>query len=144
MISLHSISGRVGVGLLASSVLAILVAIILPSFGYASFGTFALGTMLMFALMSAMIAFVGHFDRHPLFKFKMHWYIRGPFIGFIFTLMYVLLSYNQIDFLMQSSLVSWMGFESPFWVLFDGMCIGAIMGYLETTLAGEGSDLPLK
>ena len=144
MIKRHSVAGRIFIGLLVSAVLSVLITITLPAFGYPAFGTFALGTMMMFALMSIMIAFVGHFDRHPLFKFKMHWYLRGPVIGMIFTLMYVLLSYNQIDLLMQSSLVAWMGLYSPFWILIDGAFIGAIMGYLETTFAGEGSELPLQ
>ena len=144
MFQLHSITGRIAVGLLASLVIGIIVLLIVPIVGYPMFGTFALGTVMMIALMSIMIAFVGQFDRHPVFKFKMHWYLRGPFIGFVFTLMYLLLSYSTWDIIMQSPLISWMGLVSPFWVLIDGMVIGAILAFLETTFAGEGSDLPLK
>jgi hypothetical protein len=44
---------------------------------------------------------------------------------------------------MQSGLVSWMGLESPFWALIDGIILGVIMGGIETKLAGEGPNLPL-
>jgi hypothetical protein len=95
-------------------------------------------------LMGAMIGLIGVFDRHPVFKFKMHWWLRGPALGVLFMLMYVLLSYNNLQFVMQSPLVSWTGLASPFWALLDGIWIGALMGWIETSIAGEGSDLPME
>lgn len=143
MFKLHSVSGRVaigkGIGLLvgAGAMLA------LPAMNMPMFSMFGIGTLLMFILMGAFIGLMGLFDRHPLFKFRLPWWIRGTTIGAAFMLMYILFTYETIEAVMQSGLVSWMGLTSPFWAILDGICIGGIMGFLETKFAGEGEDLPL-
>lgn len=87
---------------------------------------------------------VGMFDYHPILGFKMHWWIRGAVAGFLFMLMYILLSYTSLEVVMASTLVSWTGLSSPFWALIDGTVIGLVVGFLETKIADEGSSLPLK
>lgn len=98
----------------------------------------------MFILMGVMTGFMGIFDRHPALDFTMSWWLRGGIVGFSFMLMYVLFTYETLELIMQSSLVSWMGFVSPFWALLDGIFIGAVMGLIETKFAGEGPSLPVK
>ena len=117
--------------------------ILLPMFDFPVLSFFGLGTLLMFILMGAMIGFVGQFDRHPMFNFAMPWYVRGSSVGFVFMLMYVLLSHGSLEVVMESTLISWTGLESPFWALLDGIFIGLIMAYTETKLCGEGNTLPL-
>jgi hypothetical protein len=116
----------------------------LPMFNIPMLSMFGLGTLLMFVLMGAMTGFMGIFDRHPMLDFKMPWWIRGTLIGGFFMLMYVLFTYETLELVMQSSLVSWMGLTSPFWALLDGIFIGGLMGLLETKWAGEGENLPVK
>ncbi len=144
MIKKQSVTGRIVVGKLIGLVIGIFCLAVLPTFGFPVVSYFGLGTIIMFMMMGVMIGFVGQYDQHPLFDFKMSWPLRGAAVGFGFMLMYVLLSYNDISVVMQSSVVSWMGLESPFWALLDGVVIGMIMGYVETKFAGEGEDLPLK
>jgi len=105
---------------------------------------FGLGTLLVFVLMGLTLGLVGIFDRHPVFGFPMRWWIRGAVAGFLFTLMYILLSHDSLEVIMQSNIVSWTGLSSPFWTLIDGVIIGLFMGYMETKFAGQGSNLPLK
>lgn len=143
MFHIHSVTGRIVIGKTIGLIVGILVMLMLPAFDMPIFGMFGLGTLLMFVLMGAMTGFMGLYDRHPAFSFKMPWWVRGGATGLGFMLMYVLFTYNSIEIIMSSAYVSWMGLESPFWALLDGITIGAFMGYVETKFAGEGKDLPL-
>jgi len=144
MFNKKSVAGRIVIGKLVGLFVGIFCLVMLPTFGFATVSMFGLGTVVMFAMMGVMIGFMGQYDRHPLFDFAMPWYVRGGVVGFIFMLMYVLLSYDSVSVVMQSSVVSWTGLVSPFWTLIDGVVIGMAMGYIETKFAGEGGDLPLK
>ncbi|MBU2158608.1 hypothetical protein KJ848_00260 [Patescibacteria group bacterium] len=140
---MHSVAGRVFIGIGVGFIVGAAVMLSLPMFGFPLVSMFGFGTLLMFMLMGIVIGFMGLFNRHPLFNFRMPWWIRGLMVGFVFTLMYVLLSYGSLVVVMQSSLVSWMGLTSPFWALLDGICIGLLMSGLETKFAGEGPQLPI-
>lgn len=144
MFKIQSITGRIFIGKLIGLILGVLVLLFLPSFNIEMTSMFGLGTLLMFVLMGSMTGFAGIFDRHPALNFKMPWYIRGPLVGIMFMLMYILFTYETIELILKSNLVSWMGFESPFWTLLDGIFIGGLMGLIETKIAGEGPDLPVK
>ena len=144
MFTIRSVTGRMFVGILTGASLGVLVILLLPLFGFPLASMFGFGTLLMFVLLGMFIGLVGMFDYHPIFGFKMRWWIRGTVAGFLFMLMYILLSYTSLEVVLQSSLVSWMGLTSPFWALLDGISIGLLIGFLETKIAGEGSRLPLK
>ena len=144
MFHMHSVTGRIVIGKILGLLIGILVMSTLPMFGFPLFSMFGLGTLIMFMLMGVLTAFVGLFNRHPVLNFSTPWWVRGIIIGFIFTLMYVLLSYGALVVVMQSTLVSWIGLTSPFWVLLDGALIGLLMSGLETKFAGEGEQLPLR
>ena len=144
MFKLRSVTGRIAIGKMIGLVVGIVVLLLSPQFGFPIWSTFGLGTLIMFVMMGVMIGFMGQFDRHPVLDFKMNWCMRGAMVGGMFMLMYVLLSYANIETVMQSGLVSWMGLESPFWALLDGIVMGIIMAYFETKYAGEGPDLPLQ
>jgi len=144
MFKIHSVTGRMFIGVMVGVVVGILSIAVLPMFGFPIFSMFGFGTLMIFVMMGFTLGLVGMFDSHPILGFKMRWWVRGAVAGFIFTLMYILLSYESINIVMKSNLVAWMGLESPFWVLIDGTTIGLVMGYLETKFAGEGSALPLQ
>lgn len=144
MFKIHSITGRVFVGKMVGLLVGLIVMLVMPSFNMPVFSRFGLGTLIMFVLMGAMTGLVGIFDRHPVFNFKMAWWLSGPLVGALFMLMFILFTYETLDVVMQSSLVSWMGIKSPYWALIDGLFIGGMMGFLESSLAGEGKKLPLK
>ncbi|MAJ97012.1 MAG: hypothetical protein CMI56_00150 [Parcubacteria group bacterium] len=143
MFKIHSIAGRMFIGIIIGLVVGILAIVMLPTLGFSLFSMFGFGTLLVFILMGLTLGLVGMFDRHPVFGFSMRWWIRGAVAGFLFTLMYILLGYSSLEVVMASNLVSWMGFSSPFWALIDGILIGLFMGWMETKFAGEGSSLPL-
>lgn len=144
MFKLHSITGRIVIGKLIGLVVGIIVMFFLPIFDIPMFSMFGLGTLVMFVLMGAVTGFMGIFDRHPMLEFKMPWWIRGTLIGAVFMLMYILFTYDTLNIVIQSSLLSWTGLTSPFWAMLDGIFIGGLMGFIETKFAGEGPKLPVR
>lgn len=132
------------IGVMTGLIIGALVITMSPIFGFSLFSMFGFGTLITFVLMGLTLGLMGMFDYHPIFGFKMRWWIRGAVAGFLFTLMYILLSHDSLEVIMQSNIVSWTGLSSPFWTLIDGVIIGLFMGYMETKFAGQGSNLPLK
>lgn len=132
------------IGISIGAIVGVLTIVLSPMFGFPVLSMFGFGTLITFVLMGLTIGMVGMFDYHPIFGFRMRWWLRGAFLGFFFTLMYILLGYESLQILIQSSLVSWTGLTSPFWALIDGTMIGLFMGWMETKFAGEGSNLPLR
>ncbi|MFC1614985.1 hypothetical protein ACFL22_00300 [Patescibacteria group bacterium] len=144
MFKINSITGRIFVGTLIGLAIGIITMAISPTFGFPIFSTFGFGTLMLFVMMGLTLGLVGMFDRHPIFGYKMRWWIRGTVAGFLFTLIYILLGYDSIEVIMKSNIVSWTGLSSPFWALIDGVVLGLFMAWMETKIAGEGSNLPLK
>ncbi len=102
---------------------------------------FGLGLIFFYMMTGALIAFVGMFDRHPIFKFKLPWWLGGIAIGAGMHIMLVLLAHDQIALMLQQ--MEWGTLSSPWWAIFDGMVLGVIMAFFEKKLAGQG-NLPLK
>ncbi|MBL1434443.1 hypothetical protein COB87_002675 [Candidatus Wolfebacteria bacterium] len=144
MFKIQSVTGRMFIGVMTGLIIGALVITMSPIFGFSLFSMFGFGTLITFVLMGLTLGLMGMFDYHPIFGFKMRWWIRGAVAGFLFTLMYILLSHDSLEVIMQSNIVSWTGLSSPFWTLIDGVIIGLFMGYMETKFAGQGSNLPLK
>jgi len=115
MFKKHSVAGRVAIGKLIGLIAGLLVILLMPTFGFPGVSYIGFGILLMFVLMGAMIGFLGQFDRHPMFDFKMSWWLTGPLVGFAFMLMFVLLAHDSLELVMKSSLISWTGLVSPFW-----------------------------
>ena len=57
---------------------------------------------MMYMMLGMLLAFVGIYDRHPIFDFKMNRWIRGIFLGFVIHLMLVLLAYDQLTYITQT------------------------------------------
>lgn len=143
MFKIHSVVGRISVGILVGLVIGIIVLVFLSQIDFMLFSLVGFGMVILFMIMGMLIGFIGMFDRHPVFDFKMKWWIRGPVVGMLFMFMLALLSHDPLAAMMQSPLLSWTGLTSPFWAVIDGFWIGALIGWLETHIAGEGEELPL-
>lgn len=99
------------------------------------------GMLILFILLGVTSGFMGIYTRHPLFGFKLPWWLRGAVVGLSFTLVLVLLDYAHFVSLMNHEIFVSLGFESPFWVLVDGAIIGMIIDFVQTKIAGEGKEL---
>ena len=139
----HSITGRIVIGKIIGFIIGIVVMLSLPLFDIPVMSMFGFASLLMFVLMGILTAFMGIFDYHPIFNFKLQWWLRGPIIGATFMLMYVLFTYDTIEIIMQSPSLSWMGLTSPFWAISDGLFLGAFMDFIETRMAWEWKNLAI-
>ena len=143
MANLHkkSVFKRVVIGKVIGLIVGGISFAMLPLYGLAGETMFGLGLWLGFIMMGAMVGLMGVMVEHPIFDFKMNFWMRGGIVGFSFMLMVILLGYEQLQGVMSSPLVSWVGLSSPFWALIDGTLIGMFMGWLATKFGGEG-DIP--
>ena len=76
---------------------------------------------MFYIFLGMLIAFVGIYDRHPVFDFKMNRWIRGIFLGFMSHLTLVLLAYDQLTFLTQTMDIRAM--TSAYRALLDGVIL---------------------
>jgi hypothetical protein len=136
----HSIMNRVIIGKSIGFIVGALSFFILPMIGVPLDIYFGLGLWLFYIMLGVLIAFFGVMDHHPMLKFKMPWWFRGIFMGLTMHLMLILLAFGELTFIMDK--MHTFGFNSPWWMLLDGVLLGLIMSYAETKLAGEGK-LPL-
>ncbi len=96
------------------------------------------GLLTWYATFGAMIGFVGIFDHHPLLKFRMPFWFRGPVFGAWFNLVLALLMFDKLTILFQQLGGILTFCKSPFWVVIEGAIIGLIVDAIATRIAGEG------
>lgn len=140
----HSIVNRVIIAKVIGFVAGLLCVFIMPMMGSTLGIHFSIGIVLFMILMGALVGFMGIVDRHPIFKFKMPFWLRGIVVGAFMYLILILLSYDQIAVMLSQMDFMGMEFKSPYWSLIDGAILGLIMEWAATKYAGEGSNLPLK
>jgi hypothetical protein len=142
MFQKHSISGRVAIGKTSGFLLGGVAFVLLPIVGAETSVLFDLGIWLMSTLMGVMIGFMGVFATHPIFGFRMPFYVRGAIVGASFFLLLPLLAMEEMMGLMQLEMVQWFNLTSPWWVVFEGALWGVLIGWVATKWAGEG-ELPV-
>ncbi len=116
---------RIVIGKVMGAVIGGLVFFVTPWLGFEMAPSLRLGVWLMYVMMGAMIGLMGLYDRHPWFGFALPWWVRGPVIGVSFHLLLALLAWEPLGLLMTQ--VPW--FMSPWWVLCDGLIVGALMDW---------------
>ena len=144
MFKKHSVTGRISIGILIGLAYSLMILVISFIFNLPMLNMFGIGTALTFVMLGFFIGLAGIFDRHPIFGFKIHWWICGLVAGSIFGFIYVSVGYESISMLMQSVFVEKFGLSSPFWAMSDFIFAGLLMAFFETKIAGKGSNLPLK
>lgn len=102
---------------------------------------FGFGMILFYTLLGALIAQAGTMTKHPTLNFKMSWWLRGGILGLVSHLMLVFVSNHEITRLVETFACG--SFESPFWILLDGVIIGMFIDWITTKFAGEGEKLPM-
>lgn len=143
MFQKHSLTGRIATAKTIGFVMGGVIFFLMLALG-ATYGTmFGLGLWLFYMLMSITIGFIGLFNQHPIFNFRMHWWMRGAVIGVAYHLMLVLIAYTEISSMFTLPAFAWTGLASPFWILLDGAILGIITAGLTTKYIGEG-EMPLK
>lgn len=137
----HSLTNRLIVGVLIGFITGGIVFFGSPFFGITFNYHFGFGLWIFYVLMGMLTGFLGLFNHHPILKFPTPFWLRGIVIGTLMHLMLLFLAYVQIYQIVNS--ITFLNFQSPYWILLDGVILGIFMSWLEAKLAGEGK-LPLK
>jgi len=125
-----------GIGALVGFVGLIFLPYFVPDVGWLP----RIGILLWYTTLGAIIGVFGVYTLHPVLKFPMPWWVRGPFIGAWMNFVVVFFSYD----LMKAMLTSMFGpggyFASPFWFALEGALFGLVVGYFATRFGGEGKE----
>lgn len=138
MFSIHSLTGRLAVAKTAGFILGTIAFFGLPAVGSEASTLFHLGIWLMTTLMGVTIGFIGIFDRHSVFRFRLPFYVRGAVVGASFFLLLPLLAMDEMQAFMQLEVVQWFGLSSPWWVVLEGAFWGVVVAGVTTAAGGEG------
>ncbi len=98
-----------------------------------------IGLLVGFALMGGTIAVSGIFTQIPMFNIKLTAAARGALLGGSFALVFVLVSFDSLVTYMQTATI--FAGLSPYWMIIDGLIIGAILDIIATKKVGEGKEL---
>ncbi|MEA3323108.1 MAG: hypothetical protein U9Q12_02705 [Patescibacteria group bacterium] len=98
-----------------------------------------IGMFVGFTFLGGTIAVTGIFTQIPALNLKLTAAIRGALIGGSFMLVLVLISYDLLVMYMRTATV-FQGL-SPYWMIVDGIIIGAIIDIIATKKVGEGKEL---
>ena len=96
------------------------------------------GVLLWYTTFGAMIGVVGMFDYHPMLKFRMPFWFRGPVFGAWYNLVLVFLLHDKLSVLLQQAEGAFGGFTNPFWIVPEGAVLGLVIDAAATKIAGEG------
>lgn len=98
-----------------------------------------IGIFVGFTLMGGTIAVAGIFTQIPMFNVKLTAAVRGAFLGGSFALVFILVAFDLLVTYMQTATI-FQGL-SPYWIIIDGIIIGAILDIIATKKVGEGKAL---
>ncbi|XLQ20433.1 MAG: hypothetical protein ACKUBY_01470 [Candidatus Moraniibacteriota bacterium] len=98
-----------------------------------------IGILVGFALLGGTIAVAGIFTQIPVFNIRFTAAIRGAMIGGSFALAFILISFDSLVTYMQTATI--FAGLSPYWIIIDGLIIGALLDIIATKKVGEGKEL---
>ena len=111
---------------------------ILPEINPETDGMLKWGFLFWYITFGAFIGIVGLFDRHPILKFPMPWWLRAPLLGAWLNLVLTMVAYEKLQQIMLVVMGSDSTFTSPFWFVLEGAAIGLLIGFFATRYGGEG------
>ncbi len=98
-----------------------------------------IGILVGFALMGGTVAVSGIFTQIPVFNIRFTAAVRGALLGGSFALFFILVSFDLLVTYMQTATI-FTGL-SPYWIIIDGLIIGALIDIIATKKVGEGKEL---
>ncbi|MDJ0608012.1 MAG: hypothetical protein QNJ67_03485 [Kiloniellales bacterium] len=135
-----SIVTRIAVGKTAGFALGLLALLcwplLQPDIGWMP----RIGILLWYTTLGAVIGMLGVFTTHPVLKFPLPWWFRGPLLGGWMNLVLTLFAYDTFATTMQAAAGPDGALASPFWFVAEGMLAGLIIGFLATRFGGEGRE----
>lgn len=96
------------------------------------------GLLFWYVTLGAIVGVFGIYDRHPVLKVPMPWYVRAPLVGGWMNLLLVMLAHDRMASLMVAAVGEGSPLASPFWLVLEGALAGLVIGGIATRYGGEG------
>jgi hypothetical protein len=129
---------RIGSAKIVGMVIGLIGFVMIPYFWPGEGMWLRVGILMWYTTVGAVIGILGLIDHHPLFKFRLTFWFRGPAVGIWFNLVLAFLMYDKLSLLMQQLDGAFSGITSPFWIVAEGAIVGLIIDTVATKFAGEG------
>ena len=133
---------RIGTAKMVGMAFGLLGFFLIPYFWPGESMWLRVGILLWYTTLGAMIGIMGIFDRHPMLKFRMPFWFRGPVFGAWANLVLAFLMHDKLSVLMQQLEGAFSGITSPFWIVLEGAVLGLVIDAVTTKFAGEGLPAP--
>ncbi len=133
---------RIGTAKMIGMAFGLLGFFLIPYFWPGQSMWLRVGILLWYTTLGAMIGIMGIFDHHPMLKFRMPFWVRGPVFGAWFNLVLAFLMHDKLGVLMQQLGGVFSGISSPFWIVLEGAVLGLVIDAVATKTAGEGMPKP--
>ncbi len=133
---------RIGTAKVIGMAFGILGFFLIPYFWPGESMWLRVGILLWYTTLGAMIGIMGIFDHHPMLKFGMPFWVRGPVFGAWFNLVLAFLMYDKLSVLMRELGGVFSGITNPFWIVLEGAVLGLVIDAVATKTAGEGMPAP--
>ena len=91
---------RVGIAKMIGLIIGLAAFLIMPSIWPSESMWLRVGILMWYTTFGAMIGVLGLFDKHPLFKFRMPFWFRGPIFGAWLNLVLAFLMHDKLVVLM--------------------------------------------
>lgn len=133
-----SLTWRIGIGKLVGLLIGAAGYLSLPWLTGESDHLLQWAVLLWYATLGAIIGVFGVYNWHPILSLPLPWWLRAPLIGGWMNFVLLLFTYERMQSLMASMFGSGSPLSSPAWLVVEGAVIGAFIGWITTSLAGEG------
>jgi hypothetical protein len=132
---------RIAIGKAIGFVIGLIGFLLLPRYMPDADLMFRFGLLFWYTTMGAIIGVFGVVTWHPVLHLPMPWWFRAPLIGGWLNFVLALFMYDTLAIIMNNFSGPDGAFQSPFWIVAEGISVGLIMGFACTKFAGEGKEI---
>ena len=132
---------RVGTGKALGLLIGLAGFLMIPSIWPSENMWLRVGILMWYTTFGAIIGVFGLFNEHPMFKFRMPFWFRGPIFGAWFNLVLAFLMHDKLAVLIPQLGGAFAGLKSPFWIVLEGAILGLLIDGITTRVAGEGMPI---
>ena len=132
-----SLMTRIGVAKGVGLVIGLVAFFVLPLVSESVDLYTRIGVLLWYPTMGAFIGVFGVMNKHPLLQLPLPWWFRGPLVGAWMNLVLVFFAHDEMRPVLEAVFG---GGASPFWFVLVGGIAGALIGFITTSLGGEGPE----
>jgi hypothetical protein len=140
MLEKPSLVTRIAVGKAIGFAIGLIGLVIIPYLWPDSSWMERFGFLFWYTTVGAVIGLSGVFTWHPMLKLPMPWWFNAPLMGAWMNFVLTLFIYDRLAVMMLEFTGENGFFQSPFWFVFEGAVVGALIGYLATRFGGEGPE----